>query len=94
MKHTLADDAGLYHSATAATIAQGVLRRILCCAHLPRLSMQHASTTHGETKEAKADSLPPNRLNCTVILVAIDGSQKPAISCAAKMLSGFDLYQQ
>lgn len=85
-------DASLHHNATAVAVVQRLLRIVLCCAHLPRLSMQHASSTNGDAREAKTDSLPPNRLNCTVILVAIDGSQKPAISCAAKMLSGFVLH--
>mmetsp|Transcript_24220 Transcript_24220/g.62944 ORF Transcript_24220/g.62944 Transcript_24220/m.62944 type:complete len:277 (+) Transcript_24220:592-1422(+) len=33
-------------------------------------------------------TVPPNRLNCTVILVAMEGSISVAISCAAKILSG------
>jgi hypothetical protein len=35
--------------------------------------------------------VPPNRLNCTVILVAMEGSQKAAHSWAAKMRSGLFL---
>ena len=34
---------------------------------------------------------PPKRLKWTVIFVATDGSAKPVISCAAKMLSGLCL---
>mmetsp|Transcript_20821 Transcript_20821/g.62237 ORF Transcript_20821/g.62237 Transcript_20821/m.62237 type:complete len:247 (+) Transcript_20821:1132-1872(+) len=33
-------------------------------------------------------TVPPNRLNCTVIFVAMLGSQNAAISCAAKIASG------
>mmetsp|Transcript_6431 Transcript_6431/g.18231 ORF Transcript_6431/g.18231 Transcript_6431/m.18231 type:complete len:248 (+) Transcript_6431:1085-1828(+) len=33
-------------------------------------------------------TVPPNRLNCTVIFVAIDPSHIPATSCAAKMRYG------
>ena len=38
-----------------------------------------------------AGGLPPKRLKWTVILVATDGSAKPVISCAAKMLRGLCL---
>lgn len=42
---------------------------------------------------AAADS-PPKRLNCTVILVAMLGSQNAASSCAAKMRRGLCLHQK
>lgn len=41
-----------------------------------------------------ADAVPPKRLNCTVIFVAIEGSQNPAISCAAKIFRGLCLQER
>ena len=59
---------------------------LLGCYMAPSLKAQ-------STEQVAAHGLPPNKLNCTVILVAMDPSQNPATSWAAKMLSGLCLQQ-
>ena len=56
--------------------------------------LPHGTSLETQSAEqAAAYGLPPNKLNCTVILVAMDPSQNPATSWAAKMLSGLCLQQ-
>ena len=54
------------------------------------------STHHGDLSLplTSLSTVPPKRLNWTVILVAMEGSQKAATSCAAKMRRGLLLWGQ
>ena len=65
-----------------------VLSRALgqCLRQQDKVLVCRSSELQGGRGNIRLPIVPPKRLNCTVIFVAIEGSMSVAISCAAKIL--------